>query len=193
MELPVADTDIAPVPPTRFASVEVAWNGECAELPDMVSSDATDADIKAMVAEAVRAGFPGMRADQGVDLANFVLDRYAPTEARPIEKILVRAKTPFGGEEDARPTLTAAEKLSRLYNHARPQGMGFSHFTPEDMTVEQAQALLDARPDITYFDYLKGRVMKIDVAKEPLDTRLYNRDNGYEAAERALGLVGGDE
>lgn len=84
--------------------------------------------------------------------------------------------------------LTPAEKLCRLYNRARPQGIGFLHFDPKPMTVEEAQAILDAADGETYFDYLGGRVMKIDVAEEPINTRLYNRDNGHEAAERALGL-----
>ena len=85
--------------------------------------------------------------------------------------------------------MTPAEKLARLYNHARPQGMGFLHPQPGDITVEQAQAILDGNGGCTYFDYLQGRVMKIDVAEEPLSTWLYNRDNGHEAAERALGIA----
>ena len=54
------------------------------------------------------------------------------------------------------------------------------------MTVEEAQKIIDKASGDTYFDYLNGRVMKIDVASEPLDTRLYNRDNGFGAAEAAL-------
>jgi hypothetical protein len=37
-----------------------------------------------------------------------------------------------------------------------------------------------------YFDYLRGRVMKVDISGDDLDTALYNRDNGAGAAERAL-------
>jgi len=82
--------------------------------------------------------------------------------------------------------MTPAERLARLYNHARPQGLGFLRYKPGNMTIEEAQAILDETPGETYVDYLRGRVMKIDVAKEPLDTWLYNRDNGHGAAERAL-------
>ena len=37
-----------------------------------------------------------------------------------------------------------------------------------------------------YFDYLYGRVMKIHLAGDELDTWGYNRDNGDGAAERII-------
>jgi hypothetical protein len=37
-----------------------------------------------------------------------------------------------------------------------------------------------------YFDYLHGRVMKIGLNTDDLEERLYDRDNGQGAAERAL-------
>ena len=74
--------------------------------------------------------------------------------------------------------------LAALYNAARPQGLGFLHYTPEDMTVAQARRILDSGE--TYFDYYKGRVMKVDLSTGNLDTRLYNRDNGSGAAEFAI-------
>lgn len=83
--------------------------------------------------------------------------------------------------------LNKAEVLATLYNNARTQGMGMLHYTPEDMTKEQAQQILDEGQ--TYFDYLQGRVMKIDLSKDELDTRLYNRDNGQNAAEEALAVL----
>ena len=82
--------------------------------------------------------------------------------------------------------LDRAEVLAALYNASQPLGMGFMHFKDEDMTREQAQAELDARKPRAYFDYLHGRVMKVDLSGDELGTRLYNRDNGEGAAERAL-------
>ena len=80
-----------------------------------------------------------------------------------------------------------AKILAALYNASKPQGMGFFHYTPEDMTEEEAAALLE---DQDYFDYLKGRVMKIYLGDNELDLRLYNRDNGPGAGEKALeGIV----
>ena len=78
-----------------------------------------------------------------------------------------------------------AEVLARLYNASRPQGLGFLHAEDNDMTVEQARGLLDKGQ--VYFDYLKGRVMKVDLGGDELDTRLYDRDNGPGAAATALG------
>ena len=77
-----------------------------------------------------------------------------------------------------------AEVLALLYNHSQPLGMGILHFTPEDMTVEQAQKLIDASGYI--FDYLKGRVMKVNLSGDEFDERWYDRDNGQGAAAMAL-------
>ena len=82
-----------------------------------------------------------------------------------------------------------AEVLAKLYNASKPQGMGTLHFTAEDMTTADAQRLLDTDyKEYKYVDYLKGRVMKIDLGRDTLDTRLYDRDVGEGAAKRALGL-----
>ena len=80
--------------------------------------------------------------------------------------------------------LDKAAVLAALYNHARHQGMGFLHFDPNPMTVEQAKEILATGQ--TYFDYVKGRVMKVELSKDFLDTRLYDRDNGPDAAENAV-------
>lgn len=80
--------------------------------------------------------------------------------------------------------LNKAKVLAALYNSSKPQGMGFLHFDHRPMTEDEAQKLLDA--GCTYFDYLKGRAMKVDLAGDELRTRLYNRDNGDNAAERVI-------
>ena len=80
-----------------------------------------------------------------------------------------------------------AKILAALYNSAKAQGLGFLHFTPEPMTEEQAVELLEKTQ---YFDYLQGRVMKVDLSGDELNPRLYDRDNGQGAAEEALrGIV----
>lgn len=84
--------------------------------------------------------------------------------------------------------LDKAEVLAALYNRARPQGMGFLHYTPEDMTPEDAQGILSDGP-WTYFDYLKGRVMKVDLGEDQLRTTLYNQDNGPMAAEQVIATI----
>jgi hypothetical protein len=82
--------------------------------------------------------------------------------------------------------LDKAKVLAALYNRARQQGMGFLHARgSEAMTVEQAREKI-ANNKSMYFDYLHGRVMKIDLSGDELDTELYNRDNGRGAAERII-------
>jgi len=51
------------------------------------------------------------------------------------------------------------------------------------MTTEEAASLLESH---TYFDYLKGRVMKVDLSGDELDPWLYDRDNGHGAAKRVI-------
>lgn len=38
----------------------------------------------------------------------------------------------------------------------------------------------------TYFDYLYGRVLKVDLSGNAFDEHLYERDNGVGSASRAL-------
>lgn len=82
--------------------------------------------------------------------------------------------------------LNKGEVLAALYNGAKSQGMGFPHYDNKKMTATEADELLEVCGDDLYFDYLKGRVMKINLAGDEIDTRLYNRDNGDGAAEKAI-------
>jgi len=84
--------------------------------------------------------------------------------------------------------LNKAEVLAALYNNAKVQGMGFLQADNKQMTTEEAKTILDESND-KYFDYLKGRVMKIRIAGDEIDTRLYNRDNGDGAAEIVIGKL----
>ena len=79
--------------------------------------------------------------------------------------------------------LNKGEVLAALYNSSKPQGLGFLHYTPTGMTKEQAEKLLETQ---TYFDYLMGRVMKVDLSKDSFNPVGYDRDNGKGAAEGAL-------
>ncbi len=81
--------------------------------------------------------------------------------------------------------LDKAAVLAALYNAARPRGMGFMDYTPKPMTTEEAKLELD-RSFRSYFDYLNGRVMKVDLSGDSFDSRLFNRDNGEGAAEMAI-------
>jgi len=82
--------------------------------------------------------------------------------------------------------LNRADVLAVLYNAAKPQGLGFLHYDPTPMERAEAEALIS---EYTYFDYLKGRVMKIDLSGDELDVQWFNRDNGAGSAEVAIELL----
>ena len=79
--------------------------------------------------------------------------------------------------------LDKALVLAALYNGARPQGAGFFHYDPTPMSVETAAATLEQS---TYFDYLNGRVMKVDLSGDELDPWGYDRDNGEGTARTII-------
>lgn len=71
-----------------------------------------------------------------------------------------------------------AKILVALFSMASPRGLGWLQHKPSDqLTLDDARALLKDR---TYFDYLRGRVMKVNLAPNvnELDLRLFERDNG---------------
>ena len=85
-----------------------------------------------------------------------------------------------------------ADVLRALYNYAKPQGMGYLHYNPKPMTYFEAETILkvEGRKGSLYFDYILGRVMKVDLTSdEEFDETLYDRDNGEGAAQRALDRV----
>lgn len=79
-----------------------------------------------------------------------------------------------------------AEVLAALYNGSRAQGMGFLSAKNEQITKDEAAEILKTQTD---FDYLYGRVMKIDLSGDELMTHLYNRYNGGNAAETIIGRL----
>lgn len=93
--------------------------------------------------------------------------------------------------------LDKAELLSALYSRAQVLGLGALNAKQGDLTPEEA-ALLVTRYSHTnsatgqtsiYFDYLHGRVMKVDIGGDTLNGRMYDRDNGQGAAERIVAAL----
>ena len=83
--------------------------------------------------------------------------------------------------------LDKARVLKSLYDHSHVQGSGFLQTVPDGVvTVEHCAGLLEKQ---TYFDYLYGRVLKVDLSGDEFDERLYDRDCGEGAAQRAVDSV----
>lgn len=82
--------------------------------------------------------------------------------------------------------LDPAAVLAALYNASRQQGFGLlDPHGREPMTVETAAHLLAATPDC-YFDYVNGRVVKVDLSDTRVDVGLYDRDNGDGAGAAVI-------
>lgn len=80
--------------------------------------------------------------------------------------------------------LSKPKVFAALFNAAKPLGLGFLHYDPNHIMREQEAA--DLLKKQTHFDYHEGRLMKVDLGKDELDTRNFNRDNGEGAAEKAI-------
>ena len=83
--------------------------------------------------------------------------------------------------------LDKAAVFAALFNRSKPQGLGFLHYNPEEMTALQARERFDDCSE--YFDYVDGRVMKVNLSGDKLETGLYNRDNGVDAAEDVIATL----
>ncbi len=82
-----------------------------------------------------------------------------------------------------------AEVLLGLYNNSHQQGMGFLQ-PNHNLTIDEAKELLE---NYTYFDYLYGRVLKVDLSNdEEFEESLYDRDNGDGAAQRVIDKIKGN-
>ena len=85
--------------------------------------------------------------------------------------------------------LSKAKVLAELYNNSIPLGFGWFQYDSAKMTEEEAAKLLEENP-YGYFDYLKGRVMKVDLTSDDeFDPRLYDRDNGEGAAQAVINSI----
>lgn len=85
--------------------------------------------------------------------------------------------------------LDKAAVLAALYNASHPLGMGFLHFIPGNMPLEEARAELARRGERPYFDYLHGRVMKVEICGDTLNPGCFDRDNGAGAAAAAIDSI----
>lgn len=84
--------------------------------------------------------------------------------------------------------LDKAEVLKALYDNSHLQGLGFLQAVPEGLvTVEHCRELLKRN---TYFDYMYGRVLKVDLSRDEFDERLYDRDNYPGAAANVISALG---
>lgn len=89
--------------------------------------------------------------------------------------------------------LDKAAVLAALYNASQPPRMGFLNpRSGQSMSRVEARAALSRNPE-GYFDYLNGRVMKVDLSGEEVDPGMYDRDNGDGAFAAVIERLRDDE
>jgi hypothetical protein len=90
--------------------------------------------------------------------------------------------------------LDKAEVLAALHAATHAQGMGLLH-DKGPLSVDECRGIIaavgaedaeTARIGRLYFDYLRGRVMKVDISGDEFDPRLFDRDNYNGAAHDAI-------
>lgn len=75
--------------------------------------------------------------------------------------------------------LDKAKLLAALFNRSHQQGFGLRDLSgAAPMTAAEAQQILEERGERLYFDYLKGRVLKVDLGQDFTRDDLYDRDVG---------------
>lgn len=82
--------------------------------------------------------------------------------------------------------LNKADVLSALYEYAKPLGLGFFEYVPGPLPENEAQRFVSQNPGYLYFDYLKGRLMKVNITGDSFEERLFDRDNGTGMAAAAI-------
>ena len=83
--------------------------------------------------------------------------------------------------------LDKAKVLLALYEHSHLQGYGFLQAVPH-YSLEDARRDYENSPD-KYFDYLHGKVLKVDLKGDSFDERLYDRDCGEGMAQKAIDSI----
>jgi len=79
-----------------------------------------------------------------------------------------------------------AAVFKALYDYANPKGMGMFFNKPGDISIEQAREIVAESMD---FDYVGGRVLKVNISGDSFDSWLYDRDNGQGRAAQAIATV----
>ena len=116
-----------------------------------------------------------------------------------IARLKDREETMNQGEIDVS-GIDPAVLLAALYNRSfvNPSGLGVLQEVPGDMTLAEAQEYIGGKVEADYsgnalmrngsryFDYLRGRVMKVEINGKALNPDMYDRDLGEGAAQRVV-------
>lgn len=82
--------------------------------------------------------------------------------------------------------LDKALVLKTLHDNSKAQGMSFFHL--KELSLDECKQIVNERSEL-YFDYLHGKVMKVDISGDSFDPWGYDRDNGGGAAQKAIDSI----
>jgi len=142
---------------------------------DRYFSFRTNDDVKELVKAVQRGG--------GMNVAWYYYDKEVSESPKAAASENPKATATESGVVDIS-GLDKVEVLRALYAKSKVQGMGRYAFVPGDLDYSEAKEILECQRG--YVDYLKGRVMKVSLTEDTLNTRLFNRDNGTGAAEDVI-------
>jgi len=102
-----------------MAKLTITYGGLQGDLPDPMSFDMSDADIKRVATESVRDGYvPGIDAAPNVDFTDFVVDRFPARADVPFNRLSLRPKTPFGAaKKKVKKKAKKAKKAKKREKH----------------------------------------------------------------------------
>jgi hypothetical protein len=142
---------------------------------DRYFSFRTNDDVEELV-EAVQQG-------GGMNVAWYYYDKEMSETAKAAASESPKTKAMEPGVIDIS-GLDKVEVLRALYAKSKVLDMGRLAFVSGDLDYSEAKEILECQRG--YVDYLKGRVMKVDLSRDTLSTRMFNRDNGDGAAEAVI-------
>lgn len=80
--------------------------------------------------------------------------------------------------------LDKAKVLKALHDNSKAQGMSYLHL--RELSLEECEKIVTT--DLS-FDYLAGKVLKVDISGDSFDPWGYDRDNGECAAQLAINTI----
>lgn len=78
--------------------------------------------------------------------------------------------------------------VAGAYNLSVPIGMGHLHYSPESLTDDEVDSLIDMdNREVVYMDYIKGRQCKFNIFKDKETNKFYINNTWYDHDEYVFG------
>lgn len=85
--------------------------------------------------------------------------------------------------------LDKVKVLMALWKASKCQGLSFMGYAPLTEGQAMAEIINRTHNGRCWFDYLNGKVLKVDLGGVEFDERYFDEDNGEGAAQRAVDSI----